>query len=585
VNDWLKKNRDHAPPWIEPIRPQDVMRFALFVDEQFTLAHCFHDLDGAGVKFNAAKVTAVVDNRGALFGSNQFVVSPRRSATGAAQLSMDPHLPFLGFYRWYEQHLVGPDYNVMGAGFCGLPFISMGRSDTSAWCMTVNAPDLGDVFVFDINPDDTSQYRDIEGWRKFDDREELFRFRDGKKQTERRLPVRRTALGPVVAQHDGKAYVFALPWTESANRVRQFRDMAQAKSVGEFQDALRSLDLVMFNIAYANAAGDIYYISNGRIPKRDNRISSHDVRPGHESWARWQGFHSLDELPQVLNPPCGYVLNTNSGPQNVCPDVAPRPQEFPDYMMSQQDNSRSRRLSALLAADEKITVDEMRAYATDTQIEAADLWLEKLVGRIQDHLATNAATLAADDAALLKEVVAVLTAWDRRADLESRGGALFVVICARPEFPAVLDEADFDKTAETILKQARLAKQRWGALNIPWQDFCRIRHGDVELGMVGFGHGGDQFNNPFITLRPSTGLILNQRLNCIGGSSYGMIVDFSEGIRAVSCLPFGVSENPQSKHYADQMPLFAKATFKPAWFNPDEVRDHAESQQVLTTVE
>jgi acyl-homoserine lactone acylase PvdQ len=64
-----------------------------------------------------------------------------------------------------------------------------------------------------------------------------------------------------------------------------------------------------------------------------------------------------------------------------------------------------------------------------------------------------------------------------------------------------------------------------------------------------------------------------------------MLVDFSNGIRAVSCLPFGVSENPQSNHYADQMPLYAQGKFKPAWFNPEEVREHAESERVLTTSE
>ncbi len=584
VNAWIKEHRDQVPVWIEPVRPQDVMRFATFSDMQFTLSHCFADLNRAGIKFNVADVTTVLADRHATFGSNQFAISPHRSATGAAQLSMDPHLPYAGFHRWYEQHLIGPEFNVMGACFCGLPYISMGRSETGAWSMTVNAPDLGDMFVFDIKPDDPSQYRDIDGWRKFDDREELFLVRDGEKQTERRLPVRSTVLGPVVAQQDNKAYVFALPWNESGNRARQFGNMAKAKSVSEFRDALRPLGLVMGNVVYADAAGDIFYISNGRIPKRDGRISSHDPRPGHENWARWQGFHSLDELPQVLNPPCGYVLNTNSGPQNVCPGVAPRPTDFPNYLMGQEANSRSRRLSALLAADEKITADEMRAYATDTRIEAADLWLDKLVGRIKDHLAKNAATIAAGDADLLKEVGTVLAAWDRRADLDSRGGALFFIVCTQPQFLAALDEPAFDKAAETICKQARLAKQRWGALNAPWRDFCRIRRGDVELGLVGCGHGEDRLAS-FITLRPSFGPVRDEHMYSIGGSSYSMVVDFSNGIHAVSCLPFGVSEDPQSKHFADQLPLYAKAGFKPAWFDPDEIRNHAESQRVLVTAE
>ena len=133
----------------------------------------------------------------------------------------------------------------------------------------------------------------------------------------------------------------ALPWSETATRVGQLYNMAKARSVVEFQQALTPLGLVMFNIVYADLSGDIFYISNGRIPKRDQRIASHDVRPGDQAWARWQGYHTIDELPQVLNPPCGYLLNTNSGPQNVCPDVAPKTASFPDYVVGQEANSRS----------------------------------------------------------------------------------------------------------------------------------------------------------------------------------------------------------------------------------------------------
>ena len=92
--------------------------------------------------------------------------------------------------------------------------------------MTVNAPDLGDMFVFDIKPDDPNQYRDVDGWRKFEDREELFVIRDGEKKTERRLPVRGTELGPIVAQQSGKAYAFALPWTESAQSANRSRSLS-----------------------------------------------------------------------------------------------------------------------------------------------------------------------------------------------------------------------------------------------------------------------------------------------------------------------------------------------------------------------
>lgn len=83
-------------------------------------------------------------------------------------LSMDPHLRLSSFFRWYEMHLVGPEINAMGACFLGSPYVSMGRTEQTAWCMTVNGPDLGDVFTFSVNPEDPTQYKGINGWEKFD---------------------------------------------------------------------------------------------------------------------------------------------------------------------------------------------------------------------------------------------------------------------------------------------------------------------------------------------------------------------------------------------------------------------------------
>jgi acyl-homoserine-lactone acylase len=120
------------------------------VEVAFCAGHSRGDLSRAGIRL--AGLDLPDPDNSLQYGSNQFAVAPQRSGTNAAQLSMDPHLPHYGFYRWYEMHLVGPDLNLMGACFFGTPYPSMGRTARSAWCMTVNGPDLGDVFVFDIHP-------------------------------------------------------------------------------------------------------------------------------------------------------------------------------------------------------------------------------------------------------------------------------------------------------------------------------------------------------------------------------------------------------------------------------------------------
>ncbi len=578
VNAYISEHRNTVPAWIEPVKPHQILAFSMYVDTLFSASHCRDDLKKAGIEI--AALDRLTGERGVELGSNQFAVAPQKSATGAAMLSMDPHLRHSGVYRWYEMHQVAPGLNVMGACFFGSPYVSMGRTERTAWCMTVNAPDLGDVFAFQVNADNSAQYKGPNGWEQFDQWKETYQVGGLGGTSKQTLMCQRTDLGPVVTTRDGIAYVFALSQADSPQRVRQIYDMNRATSVDEFRRALEPLGLGMYNIVYADAAGDIFYISNGRVPKRDTRIDSHDIRPGHEAWARWQGYHTVSELPQVLNPPACFLMNTNSGPPSVTRDAAPQAKDFPPYMMGQEANSRSRRLFELLDGDSSVDWDELRAYATDTQLEAAAQYAKLIVGTIRQY-----GDQFTGDVELLKQVADVLDAWDLRTDLESRGAVLFVSLFTNDKFITAARQQDYVAAGEAIATVAEEVNDKFGSLDVPWGQFSRIRRGDVELGVAGCGRlaiTGD-IETCGAALRPTSGELRDGKRICAGGSSYGMLVDFSGPTRSVSCLPFGISEVPQSPHYADQLPLYANREFKPAWFLAEELNANTESQRVLAT--
>lgn len=575
VNTYLAQHRQEVPAWVEPIEPHHVVGFAMFVDTMFCVSHCRDDLEKAGLKL--AALDAMLADRDVAFGSNQFAIAPHRSATGAALLSMDPHLPHSGFFRWYEMHLVGPEVNVLGACFFGSPYVSMGRTEHSAWCMTVNAPDLGDVFEFEINPDNPNQYKGPTGWQDFTVSEETYEISTPAGKTTNRMTCKRTDAGPVVVERNGKAYVFALPLLDGKSRVRQLYQMAKAQNVGQFKQALEPLGIAMFNIVYADRAGDIYYISNGRVPRRDLRIDSHALRPGDQAWARWQGFHSLADMPQVLNPKSGYLLNTNSGPQNVTPDEAPRPETFVPYLMGQKANSRWRRLAELLDADRSISWDEMRDYAADTKLEAGVEHTAAIVSVLRTGASGVDETVA--------EAIRVLEGWNLRTDLSSQGAALFVHLWTDEEFVKAVQDKDAPGAVARLKHIAEAFRRQFQRLDAPWSEFSRVKRGDIEMGVAGCGvhktNGGKGRETIGAALRPSGGEIKQGRRYLTGGSSYGMLVDFSGPTRAVSCLPYGVSGNPKSPHFADQLPLYVEGKFKPAWFFPQEIAGNVESEVVL----
>lgn len=571
VNHFIKEKGTKIPSWIERVEPHDVIGFAMYIDTMFALSYCRNDLVSGGVKLSQNIPAA---NLGSEFGSNQFAISPKRSASGACMLSMDPHLRLSSFFRWYEMHLVGPAVNAMGACFFGSPYVSMGRTEQTAWCMTVNGPDLGDVFTFQVNPDDPTQYKGIHGWQKFDMSVNTFKVKSADGFEQKSLPSLRTEVGPVVAVKDGVAYVFALPTTNETSRVDQLYNMMRARTMPEFRDSLKPLGLVMFNILYADKHGDVFYISNGRVPRRDTRITSDKFRPGDQAWARWQGFHPIEELPQVANPSAGYILNTNSGPQNVTPDGSPDLKDFPAYMNNHQANSRSRRLDHLLRGDPSLTFEEMKTYATDTMVEVD----EQYIGRIYALAEQDGGA----DTEFLRQSVAILKKWDRRTDLESRGAVLFHALANDRGFNTVVNGEDPAAAVQGFVKVAKQVQQQFGSVDVPWKEFSRIRRGDIDCGVAGSGGVGSKVGP---ALCPTNGEIKDGKRYCLGGSSYGMIVDFSGKTKAISCLPFGVSEDPNSPYFANMLPLYAERQFKPAWFFPDEVQANAKSEMTLKATE
>ncbi len=245
VNHFIHQNRQQIPDWIESVDPYNVGSFAMYIDTMFALGHCRSDLESAGVKLSQSIPQA---DLGAHFGSNQFAVSPQRSATGACMLSMDPHLRLSSFFRWYEMHLVGPEINAMGACFFGSPYVSMGRTEQTAWCMTVNGPDLGDVFTFAVNPSDPTQYKGVNGWEKFATSTNTIKVKTAEGVVERSFPALETKVGPVVHVKDGIAYVFALPTSNDSSRASQLYEM------------MRKIDARVPRIDQAAGAGDVQHL-------------------------------------------------------------------------------------------------------------------------------------------------------------------------------------------------------------------------------------------------------------------------------------------------------------------------------------
>ena len=91
--------------------------------------------------------------------------------------------------------------------------------------------------------------------------------------------------------------------------------MNRANNLEQFKSALDLQGIPCTNIVYADDEDNIFYISNGKLPKREAEYNWREVLPGDNSNLQWdEGYWPLDSLPQVLNPNSGYVFNTNNTP-------------------------------------------------------------------------------------------------------------------------------------------------------------------------------------------------------------------------------------------------------------------------------
>lgn len=254
-------------------------------------------------------------------GSNNWVLSGDRTSTGKPLLSNDPHLGYGTPAVWYFAHLQAPGLNVIGATLPGVPMVILGRNDRISWGFTNTGPDVQDLFIERINPDNPNQYQTPDGWADFTVINEVIRVKNG---ADIPLTVRETRHGPVMSDADTAiadankdGYVMALQWTallEKDESLRAGQMLGKAGNFKEFREALKFYNAPQQNMVYADIDGNIGWVAPGRVPMRhpENKAIGRQPVPGWDPIYDWQGFIPFDELPQALNPANGYIMTANA---------------------------------------------------------------------------------------------------------------------------------------------------------------------------------------------------------------------------------------------------------------------------------
>ena len=386
------------------------------------------------LEHNASLLDLALGPAGDGIGSNSWAISGSRTSTGRPLLANDPHLGIQMPSIWYQAHLEckpitdACPYNVAGFTFAGVPGIIIGHNDHIAWGFTNVGPDVMDLYIERVNPDNPNQYEVNGEWVDFETRTETIQVVGGETVD---MTVRLTRHGPVISESYGplknentdndpeffpfkeragvelpEQYVIALKWTALAPSTpfKAIWGFDRAQNWDDFREAAQNFHVPAQNLLYADVDGNIGYQMPGDIPMRANGDGTVPV-PGWTDEYEWTGFVPFEELPYTFNPVDGYIATAN----NQVP-----PSDYSYLITYDWDYGfRAQRIVNLIEnAPDKIDIAYMQLIQGDSFDSNAPLFVPIILQ--MDELSDNQAN--AQNA--LKD-------WDYQNRADSTGAAVF----------------------------------------------------------------------------------------------------------------------------------------------------------------
>ena len=246
------------------------------------------------------------------WGSNAWVIGPSMSASGNAVLYGGPMMGFATPQIAHEVHLVGPGINAIGMGFAGVPGVLIGHNERLAWTTTSAAGDLSDIFAEKLNPDNKHQYMHNGKYRDMEKRVETIQVAGGEPVE---MEIYRTAHGPVLEWDDKAGIAYAVGasfWMREVKTLEAAGGFNRAKDIEEFARSAANVT-TSHNWLCATQDGDIGFWYSGKLPVRSPEVDRRLPTPGTGEYD-WKGDIPFEQMPQVVNPKQGYLVNWNNKP-------------------------------------------------------------------------------------------------------------------------------------------------------------------------------------------------------------------------------------------------------------------------------
>jgi penicillin amidase len=298
--------------------------------------------------------------------SNEWAVDGRLTTTGAPLLAGDPHLGFSFPSIWYLARIETPSAVLVGATAPGLPFLLLGHNGSIAWSFTTTGADTEDIF--EEQEVDRDHYLGPDGPLAYDVRDEVIHVRGA---PDEHLRVRNTRHGPVISDlrrpgdpQPAAGVVLAMAAASllrgdtSALGIMALNDAHDIAAAGR---AAALISAPVQNLLVADHDKIALY-TTGCIPVRGAGDGTMPA-PGQDHAYDWVGLVSGEQLPHIVAPPSGRIVNAN---EPVMPGTS-------SVFLGRDMNGgwRASRISDMLAKSDRLTVDDFVRMQADVRSDYA----------------------------------------------------------------------------------------------------------------------------------------------------------------------------------------------------------------------
>ncbi len=498
-------------------------------------------------------------------GSNNWVVAGSHTASGKPLLSNDMHLTLREPDTWYMADLRAPGFHAAGVTLPGLPLVVAGHNEHVAWGFTALEADVQDLYYEKLDGKGNYEGNDAQ-WHSLAVDREVIHVRGGKDVV---LDVQSTEHGPlmnpILAPSDPP---IALKWTlydPSLNALPLY-EMNTASNWTEFSAALAQWCWPTQNLVYADDQGHIAYHAVGRIPLRPAGLEDVPIADGaHE----WQGYIPFDSMPNVFDPPSGFLATANS---RVTTDKSPYPLSD-DWI----DPYRVERIYKALNGRDQLTPKDMLAVQTDIYSE-----VDQEMGHRFAYAIDHTPGPEGNGDPRMRQAADLMRSWDGRLTTDSAAASLVTQtrealwpLILKPKLGKLVDDYHWDEKNFAEEEIVMHAKPGWLPKEYKnWDELltAAVRKamqngrapGDVVKWTYGSWHVVD-IEHPLAAFLPFIGRVAGTgpqpqsgdatTVKQVGrplGPSQRFTMDWSNIDGSTENIVLGESSNPLSPYFRDQ---------------------------------